>query len=122
MTSGTTLKAERCVQVCAQRAWKLACCLVWNTEDALDVVQQACLVAASKAAQIPVDDPWPWFARVVTLEGFKLRQSRAKAARLGANLRNEAAMPAVDAALEAERRELQTKLREALGQLPHELR
>lgn len=86
MTLKATLKAEKCVTACASRAWKLAVFLVWNTEDALDVVQAACLAAASKVDAIPADDPWPWFARVVTLEALKLRSSRVKAAKLGENL------------------------------------
>jgi RNA polymerase sigma-70 factor, ECF subfamily len=120
MTSGTTLKAENCIKACAQRAWRLAYALVWNTEDAHDVVQQACLVAAVKADRIPQDDPWPWFARVITLECRKLREARAKAARLASALQSEAVMAQADNT--AETRELNAKLGEALQQLPAEQR
>jgi RNA polymerase sigma factor (sigma-70 family) len=120
MTSGTTLKVESCITTCAERAWRLACALVWNTEDAHDAVQQACLVAASKPRQIPADDPWPWFARVVTLECLKLREKRAKAARLVNALKGEAM--AENAADTAESRELQSRVKTALTQLPLEQR
>lgn len=121
MTQQATHNVEQAVEACAQRAWRLAVFLVWNTEDALDVVQQACLVAAAKAEAVPADDPWPWFARVVTLEALKLRQKRASHERLkGAAPMGDGLE--LDAALLAERRELQQKLREALGQLPEEQR
>jgi RNA polymerase sigma-70 factor (ECF subfamily) len=119
MTSGTEL-AEACVKTCAERAWRLACALLWNTEDANDAVQQACLVAATKAGRIPADDPWPWFARVVMLECLKVREARAKAARFAASLQNGVAMDQPDHTLES--REMQERLREALKQLPTEQR
>jgi len=121
MMQQATSKIEQAVEACAQRAWKLAVFMVWNTEDALDVVQQACLVAASKSDAIPADDPWPWFARVVTLEALKLRQKRASHERV------KSAAPVgdgmdLDAALLAERRELQQELRAALEELPEDQR
>ena len=123
MTTGTTSNAEKCVKACAERAWRLARALVWNAEDANDVVQQACLVAATKPDQIPADDPWPWFARVVTLECLKLRETRARTARLATGLEREIAMAyPEDAASRAESAELQARLRTALGDLPAELR
>jgi RNA polymerase sigma factor (sigma-70 family) len=120
MTSGTALRAENCVKVCAERAWRLACALVWNTEDAHDVVQQACLVATAKADKIPADDPWPWFARVVTLESMKLREARARAARLVTALKGETVMAQHGNAVES--REAHVRLNEALAQLPCEQR
>jgi RNA polymerase sigma factor (sigma-70 family) len=116
MTSGTTLRVESCITTCAERAWRLACALVWNTEDAHDVVQQACLVAASKPHRIPADDPWPWFARVVTLECLKLRDKRAKTTRLVNALKGQPM--AENAADTAESRELQSRVKTALTQLP----
>jgi RNA polymerase sigma factor (sigma-70 family) len=124
MTLQATQKVERVVTACAARAWRLAVFMVWNTEDALDVVQQACLVAASKADAIPADDPWPWFARVITLEALKLRQKRASHERLkgAACCAPTGDGMELDAALLAEKRELQEKLRESLAQLPEDQR
>ena len=120
MTPGTTLKVDHCITVCAERAWRLACALVWNTDDAHDCVQQACLVAAMKAQRIPVDDPWPWFARVVTLECLKLRGRRAKAARLATLLKGQPM--AENVADTAEANELQARVKAALTMLPEEQR
>ncbi len=122
MTLQETSGAEQCVTTCGQRAWRLACGLVWNTEDALDVVQAACLVVTTKADAIPSGDPWPWFARIVTLEGLKLREKRAKADRMGKNLARESAVITVDAGLLAERAEMQEQLRAMLRELPVEIR
>jgi len=121
MTSETASRVETCIKACARRAWRLAYGLVWNAEDASDVVQQACLVAAAKSDRIPADDPWPWFARVVTLECLKLRESRARAARLVVALQRELPMPQ-NSSDPVELAELQAKLRAGLAQLPTEQR
>lgn len=64
-------------QECARRAWALAYSLVRNASDADDVVQRAFLVAWQRREVIP-DDPWPWFAVVVS---HSVRNSRREAAR-----------------------------------------
>ncbi|MGE3166613.1 MAG: RNA polymerase sigma factor [Planctomycetota bacterium] len=71
---------EACVETCAERAWRLAYALLRSHDDAFDVVQQACLVAALKPGQIPRPpaDPWPWFSVVIANEA---RNSRRKARR-----------------------------------------
>ncbi|MCK6440911.1 MAG: sigma-70 family RNA polymerase sigma factor, partial [Planctomycetes bacterium] len=66
MTADANQKLERCAYLCGERAWRLACMLTGNVTDAEDVLQQAFLVAASKVERLPKDDPWPWFAAVVT--------------------------------------------------------
>ncbi len=65
-----------CVEVCAERAWRLAYSLIRNSNDAYDVVQQAFLVAAHKPERIPrrPENPWPWFSVVVLHEAQSARR------------------------------------------------
>jgi RNA polymerase sigma-70 factor (ECF subfamily) len=65
---------ERCFNLCAERAWRLACVLLHNPHDASDCVQQAFVAAARKPERIPRDDPWPWFSAVVVNESRNLRR------------------------------------------------
>jgi oligopeptide transport system substrate-binding protein len=69
---------QRCAQDCAERAWRLAYALMHNGHDAEDVVQEAFVVAARRRDRIPTDDPWPWFATVVTNVARNARRSRRK--------------------------------------------
>ena len=68
---------DRCAQ-CAERAWRLAYTLMRNVHDAEDVVQESFVVAARRRDRIPTDDPWPWFATVVTNVARNARRSRRK--------------------------------------------
>jgi len=123
MTMGSQVSATLDAS-CLSRAWRLAFGLVWNRDDAFDVVQAACLVAAAKPGALPTDDVWPWLARVVTLEALKLRSKRAafERARGEAGLANSGDAMDVDAALLLERKETQQALRAALASLPVEER
>ncbi|MFN0059816.1 MAG: RNA polymerase sigma factor [Planctomycetota bacterium] len=77
MTHVADARLERCFELCAKPAWRLAYCYGRDAHEAYDVVQQAFLVAASKPECIPVEpaDPWPWFSVVVLNEA---RNSRRK--------------------------------------------
>lgn len=68
---------QQCAQ-CAERAWRLAYALMRNAHDAEDVVQESFVVAARRRDRIPTDDPWPWFATVVTNVVRNARRSRRK--------------------------------------------
>src|SRR5690349_2142690 len=59
-----------------RRGWGLALTFLREANDASDAVQQAFLVATRKPEQVPLDDPWPWFARVLALEAANLRRKR----------------------------------------------
>lgn len=69
---------ERCARDCTQRGWRFAYTLLRHREDAQDAVQQAYLVAVRKAADLPVGDPWPWFAAAIANEAANLRRRRAR--------------------------------------------
>jgi oligopeptide transport system substrate-binding protein len=69
---------EQCARRCAERAWRLAFVLMRNGHDAEDVVQEAFVVAARRRDRIPTDDPWPWFATVVTNAARNARRLRRK--------------------------------------------
>ena len=68
---------DKCAQ-CAERAWRLAYALMRNAHDAEDVVQESFVVAALRRDRIPTDDPWPWFATVVTNVARNARRTRRK--------------------------------------------
>ncbi|MCC7509879.1 MAG: sigma-70 family RNA polymerase sigma factor [Planctomycetes bacterium] len=67
---------ERCFNLCAERAWRLACGLLRDPHEAHDCVQQAFVAAARKPERIPRDDPWPWFSAVLVHEARNLRRKR----------------------------------------------
>ncbi|MEM7262216.1 MAG: sigma-70 family RNA polymerase sigma factor, partial [Planctomycetota bacterium] len=67
---------ERCFDLCARRAWRLAYGMLRDAHEAFDAVQQAFLVAASKSDRVPSDDPWPWFSTVVVHECRNLRRKK----------------------------------------------
>lgn len=67
---------ERCLHLCAQRAWRLACALLHSPHDAADCVQQAFTAAARKPGAVPADDPWPWFSTVLFHEIRNHRRKR----------------------------------------------
>ncbi|MCC6574855.1 MAG: hypothetical protein IT462_13835 [Planctomycetes bacterium] len=66
-----------------RRGWGLALTFLREPNDASDAVQQAFLVATRKPEQVPLDDPWPWFARVLALEASNLRRKRVKHTSVG---------------------------------------
>lgn len=68
---------QQCAQ-CSERAWRLAYALMRNAHDAEDVVQESFVVAARRRDRIPSDDPWPWFATVVTNVARNARRTRRK--------------------------------------------
>ncbi|MCC6575425.1 MAG: sigma-70 family RNA polymerase sigma factor [Planctomycetes bacterium] len=101
---------------CAQRAWRLARALCICDADADDAVQEAFVAAAAHRERIPGDDPWPWFAKVVTFKARDIWRKRAS--------RKETAMPddAAATVVNHDRNELAALVRDALAQLPQEQR
>lgn len=110
---------ERCAARCAERAWRLARALVRDPSDAEDVVQRAFAVAAAKSARLPVDDPWPWLATIITFEARNHIRGRRRRPRLALDDADSMVDPrAVDPVEEAGRRELAVALHAALDRLP----
>ena len=69
-------RLESLARHCGARGWAAAYGVLRHAEDAQDAVQQALVAAARKPDCIPIDDPWPWFRRVVFLEARNLRRKR----------------------------------------------
>jgi len=110
-------RLEVLADTCAERAWRVAAALLGDPHEAYDAVQQAYLVAARKAEQIPASDPWPWFAQVVAFEARNLRRRKRPSSHPDGQ--PESADPmAVDPAAEAERHETRESLQAALRGLP----
>lgn len=74
------LGVEAVAERCGPRAWRLACSLMGHAADAEDVLQDAFVVAATRADRVPQDDPWPWFATVVSNVARNARRKRARRA------------------------------------------
>lgn len=104
---------ERCFNLCAERAWRLACALLHDMHEAQDCVQQAFMAAARKAARIPRDDPWPWFSAVLVNEARNQRRKRRPAMAEEFEMTDPA--PGPDAS--AQRRERSEQLRRELDRL-----
>jgi len=82
---GLDTKLERCARLAETRGRRLAIALVDTPEDADDVLQQALLVAARKANDIPLFSLWPWLARVIAFEAKNLRRAKARSRITAAN-------------------------------------
>ncbi|MCI0651602.1 MAG: sigma-70 family RNA polymerase sigma factor [Planctomycetes bacterium] len=114
---------ERLFAECSERAWRLAYGYLRRPHEAYDVVQQAFLVAASKAERIPPGETWPWFGTVVFNEArnARRRMQRASASLESKDERDD--MPAIDERQAppdeaAERAEARDSLWQAIDALP----
>jgi len=54
-----------------------------NRADAEDVLQQALLVVSRKPDAVPLFNPWPWLAKVITFEARNARRRRAMRSTVG---------------------------------------
>lgn len=68
---------SRCTSLCQTRGWRLALGLMGNHADAEDVIQQSLLVVSRKPEAVPLFNPWPWLAKVITFEARNARRRRA---------------------------------------------
>jgi len=118
MTSSDTV--ERLARDHGQRGWRLAVSLMGNAADADDVMQQAYIIAATKEHAIPRDNPWGWFAAVITNVSRNARRSRGRSSDRFKALEGDAHedFKAHDPADEAESAELCERLRGELESLP----
>ncbi|MBK8206843.1 MAG: sigma-70 family RNA polymerase sigma factor [Planctomycetes bacterium] len=105
---------ERCFNLCAERAWRLACGLLRDPHEAHDCVQQAFVAAARKPERIPRDDPWPWFSAVLVHEARNLRRKRRPSHAEEFEMQDPSPGPANN----AQRGETAQQLRLALETLP----
>jgi RNA polymerase sigma-70 factor (ECF subfamily) len=108
-------RLEHCFELCSQPAWRLAMSWIGDAHEAFDVVQQAFVVAATKPASIPADNPWPWFRRVVINEA---RNARRKKRPTPTEKENEMLDPGPDPARAVLTAETSAELRSALDALP----
>ncbi|MGE0191104.1 MAG: RNA polymerase sigma factor [Planctomycetota bacterium] len=112
-------RLESLARHCGARGWAAAYGVLRHAEDARDAVQQALVAAARKPDCIPVDDPWPWFRRVVFLEARNLRRKR----RPRTNLEDVAAWGPTDGSAagpddQLDRAEVRRALQAAIRRLP----
>ncbi|MBX3461301.1 MAG: sigma-70 family RNA polymerase sigma factor [Planctomycetes bacterium] len=108
-----------------ERGWRLAWSLLRHRQEAEDVVQEAFQVAAHKIAQLPTDDPWPWFGTVVAkLARNAIRKRARRASRTSDDQELLVTIPDRDPnpALDAQRRELSQRLTRELENLPEDER
>ena len=108
---------DQLVQRHMKRAFAVAYRLLGHREDAEDLVQDAFIQALDKIDTFEAGRPFaPWFFRILTNRGLNARQSRAL--RTMSELPEEVASGAGSPEQDAERADLASRLREAVGKLP----
>lgn len=108
-------RLERCFDLCAEKAWRVALHWLGDSHEAFDVVQQAFVIAAGKPDRIPKDEPWPWFRQVVINEA---RNTRRKHKPTPSQQENRMADPAPGPEQQLSREESSAELQRALDTLP----
>ena len=99
------------------RAHAVAYRLLGHREDAEDLVQDAFIQALDRIDSFDSERPFgPWFFRILTNRGLNMRQSRA--VRAVSEIPEDAASGGDSPERSAEREELRSRLREAVGALP----
>lgn len=108
---------DQLVQRHMKRAFAVAYRLLGHREDAEDLVQDAFIQALDKIDTFEAGRPFaPWFFRILTNRGLNARQSRAL--RTMSELPEEVASAIGSPGQDAERADLASRLREAVGKLP----